>query len=117
MNDMTRSDFGAHSNSVEQLIFAAVDELNQQLSPAEALAKSSDTALFGEGSTIDSMSLVTLIVCVEERLHSEYGRAITLASEKAMSRKRSPFLSIATLTEYIQECLDEGNSNELKIAA
>lgn len=115
MSDLYRI-HGSDSDPVQQLVFAAIDELNQQLPAAEKLERASETPLFGEGASIDSMSLVTLIVGVEERLHSEYGRAITLASEKAMSRKRSPFLSIATLTEYIRECLDEGES-EIRAAA
>ena len=57
--------------------------------------------LIGASSIFDSMELVQFIVEVENLLEDEYEINIELASEKAMSRRSSPFISINTLSDYI----------------
>lgn len=60
------------------------------------------TPLMGSGSVIDSLGLVTLLVDVEGRLADE-DVEISIISEKAMSQKNSPFVSVGTLADYISE--------------
>ncbi|MGB1449001.1 MAG: hypothetical protein ACPG8F_04090 [Flavobacteriaceae bacterium] len=60
-----------------------------------------DTRLIGTSSVFDSMELVQFIVEVESLLDEEFEIEIELTSEKAMSRRNSPFISINTLTDYI----------------
>ncbi len=91
---------------IQSLIFEAIDELNAQREPGRQVAKCPETVLFGRGSGLDSLDLVNLIVGVEERLAERYGVALTLADERAMSRKRSPFRTVATLAEYVCELLE-----------
>tara|TARA_B100000900_G_C20592930_1_gene722269 strand:- start:246 stop:536 length:291 start_codon:yes stop_codon:yes gene_type:complete len=57
--------------------------------------------LIGTFSVFDSMELVQFIVEVESLLDEEFEIEIELTSEKAMSRRNSPFISINTLTKYI----------------
>tara|TARA_B110000977_G_C10956721_1_gene446899 strand:- start:80 stop:370 length:291 start_codon:yes stop_codon:yes gene_type:complete len=57
--------------------------------------------LIGTSSIFDSMELVQFIVEVESLLDDEFEIEIELTSEKAMSRRNSPFISINTLVEYI----------------
>lgn len=70
-----------------------------------------DTVLFGEDGVLDSSGLVRLVVTVEEQIDRSKGVAIILADERAMSRKRSPFQSIATLAEYARLRIDEEEGN------
>ena len=94
-------------SSVTELVFAAIDALNQQ-SPDEAvLEKSSGTVLFGRGSKLDSLGLVGLIVEVEQGIAEEFDAEITLADEKAMSQKSSPFRTVDTLVDYIIRRLEQ----------
>ena len=60
-----------------------------------------NTRLIGSSSIFDSMELVQFIVEVETLLEESFGIEIELTSEKAMSRKTSPFISIKTLLNYI----------------
>lgn len=60
------------------------------------------TPLMGKNSIIDSLGLVTLLVDVEGRL-SEEDIEISILSEKAMSQKNSPFISVDSLADYIKE--------------
>ena len=57
--------------------------------------------LIGTSSIFDSMELVQFIVEVESLLDEVFEINIELTSEKAMSRRNSPFISINTLLEYI----------------
>jgi acyl carrier protein len=53
------------------------------------------------GQTLDSLGLVTLILNIEDKLSEKFGLNITLADDRAMSQKNSPFRSTESLTEYI----------------
>ena len=55
--------------------------------------------------------LVNLVVELEELIQDDYGITITLADEKAMSRRTSPFSRVKYLIDYIKEKLNT-NSNE-----
>jgi len=57
----------------------------------------------GPSSTWDSIDLVNFIIAVEERIEKETGKRITLVSEAALSRTRSPFRTLGTLAGYIEE--------------
>ena len=57
--------------------------------------------LIGSSSIFDSMELVQFIVDVESLLDDEFNIEIELTSEKAMSRRNSPFISINTLSRFI----------------
>lgn len=62
------------------------------------------TPLYGDRGYLDSLGLVNLIAAIEERL-SDRGWNITIASEKAFSRRISPFLTIGTLVKFIKELI------------
>ncbi len=94
-------------NQVMDVIFDAMDEYNELQPDGPPLEKSADTVLFGESGTLDSIGLVNLIVAVEQRLEETCGVSLTLADEKAMSRKTSPFRTVQTLAEYAATRLQE----------
>ncbi len=66
-----------------------------------------ETRLFGAKGLLDSLDLVNLIVDLEERVEDRYGLPVSIADERAMSRRRSPFLYVGTLAGYIGELLAE----------
>ena len=59
------------------------------------------TPLVGPGAAVDSVGLVTLIVDVEQRLEAEHQVTVTLASERAMSQRSSPFRTAGLLADHI----------------
>ena len=65
------------------------------------------TRLIGSSSIFDSMELVQFIVEVEQFLDEDYGFEIQLASEKAMSRRNSPFISVKSMYDFILEEANE----------
>ncbi len=93
---------------VLMLVYEALDEVNATvLAPDRELVKSPETLLFGEGSQIDSLALVGLIVCIEQRAGEQFGAVITVVNEKAMSLRNSPFRTVGTLAEYVTELIHD----------
>ena len=93
-------------STILNLIYAAIDEVNPTLPPDRRIDKSPDTQLFGRGSRLDSLGLVNLVVATEARL-MDSGAAVSLADERAMSQKQSPFRTVETLCDYIATVLQE----------
>lgn len=58
------------------------------------------TPLIGSQAPLDSLGLVTLVVEVEQRLEEHTDLPITLADERAVSQKQSPFRTVASLADY-----------------
>jgi acyl carrier protein len=95
-------------DSVYSIIFDAIDELNAGSSGAK-LTKTRETVLFGVDGSIDSVDLVNLVVGVEQGLEDKLGVSLSLASEKTMSQKESPFRTVRTLAEYVvAELVEDG---------
>ena len=88
-------------------IYESIDELNEQLSNEKQLTKSTKTVLFGNNGQLDSLGLVSLLVIIEQNIEDEFDVSITIADEKAMSQKRSPFRTIGTLADYIDVLLKD----------
>jgi D-alanine--poly(phosphoribitol) ligase subunit 2 len=88
-------------------IISSINEFNESIEEKIQVSNGRDTPLFGKDGVLDSLSLVNLIVQIEENIAEEFNKPITLTSEKAMSRKLSPFLTVGTLTDYIEEILSE----------
>jgi acyl carrier protein len=81
-------------------IYCAVDWINGELPPDRQLIKAPETRLLGSQSVLDSMQLVSLIVAIEREVEDTFGVALTLADERALSMKASPFRSIQSLADY-----------------
>jgi acyl carrier protein len=89
------------SENILAAIYRAVDWINGESPPDRQLSKAPETQLLGSHSILDSMHLVSLIVAVEREVEETFGLALTLADERALSMKASPFRSIQSLADYI----------------
>ena len=92
---------------VQNLIIKSVKEINEQLPQEQQLGLSSKTPLFGSNGKLDSLGLISLLFIIEQNIEDEFDVSITIAEEKAMSQKRSPFRTIGTLADYIDMLLNE----------
>ena len=86
---------------IVSLIIEAVNEMNEYLDVKIDTSNGEATILFGNHGVLDSIGLVNLVVAVESLIEDEYDTSVTLADEKAMSQKNSPFSTIGSLSEYI----------------
>ena len=89
------------------LVRDAVTDLNDELQYETLENPTEETVLFGGDDGIDSLSLVRLVVDIEQRIQEEIGKKASLTDERAMSAKRSPYRSVGALTDFIVEGLWE----------
>ena len=99
---------------INSIVFQAIDLLNEQNSQdnLELIKKSESTKLYGAGSTLDSLGLVNLIVLIEQIIEDSLDITVTLADERAMSQKHSPFRTISSLIDYIDLLVKENVNAE-----
>jgi acyl carrier protein len=93
----------ASDERIRTAVFSAVDELNSQLPAGITVEKSLDVPLYGAGGKLESLDFVTLIMEVEEKINAEFGTDITIADENLLSKEKSPFSTLRTLIEYLDE--------------
>ena len=90
---------------VLNLVLEAVKEVGVDQNSEALVNATVNTLLFGEN--LDSMGIVFLITDLESRISDELGVELTLADERAMSQKTSPFRSVKTLAAYAQSLVDQ----------
>lgn len=69
-----------------------------------------ETVLVGADPVLDSLGVVQLIVEVEQRVEQRHGVSVTLANDKAMSQKNSPFRSVGVLADHVITTAQEAAS-------
>ena len=87
--------------TIEGVVLSALESVNQTRGGDAQLDVSPTAPIFGPGSTLDSLGLVSLLMDVEEGL-ADLGLTVTLSDERAMSQTRSPFRSVPALVDYIE---------------
>lgn len=92
-------------SEILSIIYASIDEINE-INELKIM-KDPSTRLFGAGSDLDSLGLVNFIVSVEGNINNKFNTTISIADDRAMSQKNSPFRNIDTLSDYIMTLLNE----------
>jgi len=98
----------ANQDTVIEIIYRALRNLNEELEDDKRVALSPETKLFGPDASLDSLSLVSVIVDVETAVSDEFGRIVSLTDDTAMGQEVSPFSNVTTLTDYIVRQLARG---------
>ncbi|MGE3853035.1 MAG: hypothetical protein AB7K09_14930 [Planctomycetota bacterium] len=98
----------ASQAAVIEIIYRALRNLNEELEEDRRVALLPDTRLFGPDASLDSLSLVSVIVDVETAVADELGRAVSLTDDTAMTQKVSPFSNVTTLADYVVKQLAQG---------
>lgn len=98
-----------------EIISDAIIELNEELDYDHLRSPTESTAIFDGDESLDSLSLVSLIVDIEARVEDRFATEVVLASEKAMSMKNSPYRSVSSLTEFV--LTEMANSDSVDAAA
>ena len=83
------------------IVIASIQEVFAQNGDAAPEGLNEETVLVGTDAVLDSLGVVSLIVEVEQRVESEHGASVTLANDKAMSQRNSPFRTVAVLTDHL----------------
>lgn len=68
------------------------------------------TVIVGPDAVIDSIGVVSLIVDIEQRLEVDHRISVTLANDRAMSQRNSPFRTANVLADHIVAAEREANA-------
>ena len=99
-------------NEIKKILFKVVEEINENLDVGQQFELSTETVLLGEDGNIDSITLVNLIVAIEQSIEDELDVEIILIDERALSQKENSFSTIGTLIDYIDQVIREKNGNK-----
>lgn len=94
-------------DDVLALVKATVEGLSRELGYSGLGNVSAETELFGGANGVDSLSVVQIIAELERAAEQKYGRTIVLADERAMSRRSSPYRTVGTIADLLEERLGE----------
>jgi hypothetical protein len=87
-----------------RILQGALDEQRQEEgNDSPHVQATADLPLIGDGAAITSIGLVSFISDVESTIEEAHGFTLVLVNEQALSRKRSPFRTIDTLSDYVLE--------------
>lgn len=107
---MNKTQLDMIKNIVRDIVDSSVDEYNKQVPKKKRISSSIDAKLFGTGGVLDSLGLVNFIVLLEQKLDEKLNINVTLADERAMSQKNSPFRSLDSIIEYILFIIKDNDS-------
>ncbi|HEX4997625.1 MAG TPA: hypothetical protein VFY29_05340 [Terriglobia bacterium] len=83
-----------------EIVYGAIDELNEQLPFGQKLVKDTSTALLGEGGKLDSIGLVNLMALLEEKCEQRCGKSMSLFDDAA-GAGANPFESVESLSQFL----------------
>ncbi len=92
------------------LVNTAIEELNEELDYDSLRDVTDDTPIYGGDDSIDSLSLVTLVVRLEEQVEKAFGRRVSLADQKAVSMRHSPYRTAGSFADFIVSRLGDGHA-------
>ncbi len=97
------------SNALD-IVLASLQEVFGQTDAPPPATIDDNTVLVGNDAVVDSLGVVSLIVEVEQRLEAEHQVSVTLANDKAMSQRNSPFRTVGVLTDHVVAMAEEAGS-------
>jgi acyl carrier protein len=97
-------------NIAIELVIECLNEVFAQTGQTPPDTINDDTVLVGGGAVVDSLGVVSLIVEVEQRLEAAQGISVTLANDKAMSQRNSPFRTVGVLADHVLALVEEASS-------
>lgn len=93
-----------------EIVIASLNEVFAQTGMPAPDALGEDTVLVGTDPVLDSLGVVQLIVEVEQRVEQGHNISVTLANDKAMSARNSPFRTVGVLTDHVVATAQEAAS-------
>lgn len=90
------------------MMLGILQETLDENEEGERAKASTSLPLVGAEASVTSMALVSFITDVEAAVDETWDKELTLVSESALSREKSPFRTIDALSDYILELAQDG---------
>jgi acyl carrier protein len=91
-----------------QIVIACLREILEQADETMPADVNEETVIVGNNAVLDSLGVVSLIVEIEGQLEMNHEISVTLASDRAMSQRSSPFRTVGVLADYMCTVIKEG---------
>lgn len=98
--------------NLANLVITSLRDVLEQSGRSVPATIDETTLLFGKGALLDSLALVTMVVDLEQRIEEEYNLTLTLADDRAMSQRNSPFRSVGALVDYLELLITEEHGRD-----
>lgn len=99
---------GNSTSATETLVFRAVDRVNELLAETQQLTKNRTIPLMEDGTVLDSLAIINLLVFIEDEIRDAFGREVTLAGEDgAGSLQDRDLKTLGSLIDALQNLLAE----------
>ncbi len=95
------------ASKITEIVLNSIHTLGEIEDKQEFLNPDENMRLFGGAGIMDSLNIVMLIAEIEDQIFEELDVSITLADDRAMSQKTSPFRSVKSLVKYINTLISE----------
>ncbi|MDB3882595.1 hypothetical protein N9299_04350 [Amylibacter sp.] len=92
-----------NKNEIEQCVIESIAHINLQLPAEQKIELNFETTIVGPDSILDSLSLINLIVEIEERIELISGSRVSILDKGLMSEEFGSFQTIAELICWIKE--------------
>ncbi len=91
----------ADRSRVLEALYAAVDDLNLQLVPADRLEKSENTPLIGDATHLDSLGFLNLVLGAETQVNARCSPPINLAERLLEQEETGLPATLGALASFI----------------
>ena len=89
--------------TVESAVFAAVDVVNEHLPREKWLGRTAETQLVGESSGVDSLTLISYVVALEQVIETDFGCSLSLTDDsEILTDQEGPLRSLGELARYLE---------------
>jgi hypothetical protein len=84
-------------------IFECIDKINEQLPPDDRILKEPGTTLVGTGSALESLTLINLMVEIEETVSASTKHRLSILEGALMHKDGAQFSTALELASWIAE--------------
>lgn len=94
-------------DKVRQVVFAALDEINELQPHDKQVPKDMDTILTGDHAVLSSLGLVNLLAAIEERLEDELGVSLSILGGDGAGGDDRRLQTVDALIAYVSTEVEE----------
>ena len=85
------------------MVYTALDESDAQSLNGGPVEKTPEAPLLGSDKGVDSLTIVNLVVAIEEQIQKRMGKTVVLVDEDSMALQEHPFRTVGTLAAYVEK--------------
>lgn len=89
----------------ESIVSEAIAEINQELDEVGSIGMQPDFELLSASSSIDSLTLVRLLISVERIIEEKTGKSVVVVDESAFETDESPFSTVGSLMGHVSNLI------------